>query len=482
MAEDNAKLFISYSWSSPEHEQWVLNLATELMESGVDVVLDKWDLKEGHDAHAFMEQMVADPEIKKVAIICDKTYSDKANGRSGGVGTETQIITPEIYNEQAQNKFVAVVVEKDERGKAYLPIYYKSRIYIDLSSTDSYSSNFEQLLRWVFDKPLYVKPELGKKPAFLSEADSLSLGTSATFRRAMDSIRLNKDYAGGAITEYLETFSQNLERFRITDKTGEMDDKITESIEQFIPYRDEIAEFFMAVAQYRSTTESMQQLHRFFEGLIQYMYPPEGVRSWSDWDFDNFKFIIHEIFLYCIACLLKYERYDSAGYILGQHFYVHRNADYGRETMVSFRIFRQYLKSLEGRNQRLGLRRLSLRSDFLEQRAKTSVIPFRQLMQADFVIFMRDCFDSLAEDRRQDWWPETLIYVERHSGAFELFARCQSAQYLKQVGPLFNVQTKKDFDAVLAAFVDKTLYIPSWDYTSINPIILLGYENLGKRP
>ena len=33
------KLFISYSWSSPEHEQWVVDLATELRESGVDVIL-----------------------------------------------------------------------------------------------------------------------------------------------------------------------------------------------------------------------------------------------------------------------------------------------------------------------------------------------------------------------------------------------------------------------------------------------------------
>lgn len=65
------KLFISYSWSDTEHEQWVIDLATDLRESGVDVILDKWDLKEGHDAVAFMEKMVTDPEIKKVAIICD---------------------------------------------------------------------------------------------------------------------------------------------------------------------------------------------------------------------------------------------------------------------------------------------------------------------------------------------------------------------------------------------------------------------------
>jgi hypothetical protein len=63
MTATSPKLFISYSWSSCTHEDWVLSLAGELRESGVDVILDKWDMKEGHDAHAFMEKMLTDPTI-----------------------------------------------------------------------------------------------------------------------------------------------------------------------------------------------------------------------------------------------------------------------------------------------------------------------------------------------------------------------------------------------------------------------------------
>jgi len=162
MSEEIPKMFISYSWSSPGHEQWVVNLATELRESGIDVILDKWDLKEGHDAHAFMEKMVADLGIKKVAIVCDRIYVEKANSRSGGVGTETQIISPEIYEKQDQNKFVAIVSEQDDQGKPSLPIYYKSRIYIDLSDNDLYAKNFEQLLRWAYDKPLHISQKLAR--------------------------------------------------------------------------------------------------------------------------------------------------------------------------------------------------------------------------------------------------------------------------------------------------------------------------------
>ena len=44
---ESPKVFISYSWTTPEHEQRVLDIATELVESGIDTILDKWDLKEG---------------------------------------------------------------------------------------------------------------------------------------------------------------------------------------------------------------------------------------------------------------------------------------------------------------------------------------------------------------------------------------------------------------------------------------------------
>ena len=38
---ESPKVFISYSWTTPEHEQRVLDIATELVESGIDTILDK---------------------------------------------------------------------------------------------------------------------------------------------------------------------------------------------------------------------------------------------------------------------------------------------------------------------------------------------------------------------------------------------------------------------------------------------------------
>jgi hypothetical protein len=242
------KLFISYCWSDAEHDQWVVEFATALRESGVDVILDKWDLKEGHDAFAFMEKMVTDPQIKKVAIICDEKYALKADGRSGGVGTETQIISPRIYENTSQEKFVAVVRQRDSSGKAYLPTYYKSRIYIDLVEAESYSENFERLLRWIFDKPLYIKPDIGVQPAFLSAGDSISLGTTPYFRRCIDLVKSNKPNAGGAVDEYFAIFTSNFERIRISKSAAEFDEDVIKSITDFLPYRNEAIQLVSAVA------------------------------------------------------------------------------------------------------------------------------------------------------------------------------------------------------------------------------------------
>ena len=482
MTKAAPKLFISYSWTSPDHERWVLGLATELCDNGIDVILDKWDLKEGHDAYAFMEKMVTDPEIKKVAIICDRFYADKADGRCGGVGTETQIISAKVYAKQDQTKFVAVLPERDESGNPFLPIYYKSRVYIDLSNPELYGRNFEQLLRWIFDKPLYVKPDLGREPQFLQDQTAPSLETTTRFRRALEAVREQRPYCSGALNEYFETLSRNLERFRITKDAEEFDEKVIRSIESFIPYRNEALDIFLAVAQYHNSEEAWESIHKFFEMLFPYLDQPETVTQWQEWDWDNLRFIIHELFLYAVASLLKYNCFPAVAYLIRQNYYVEKNARLGQEPMVPFSKIQQHLASLEHRNKRLKLRRLSLHADLLNQRSTHSPISFQQLMQADFVLFIRDCLDVLRADRWQYWWTQTLVFSERQYRPFEIFARSQSRHYFEKIKVIFNIAQKDEFLTLKEAFKTEKLRIPRWDFTSFDPFALMGYDKLATLP
>lgn len=472
------RLFISYSWSNPQHEQWVVELANELVYSGIDVVLDKWDLREGHDAISFMEKMVTDPSITKVALVCDEVYATKADGRAGGVGTETQIISAEVYAKQDQGKFVAVIAEKDSDGKPFLPTYYKSRIYIDLSEGERYAENFERLVRWVFDKPLFKKPELGKPPSFITDSTAPVLGTAPLAKRVVDALRGDKAYARGAVDEYLNTFAEQLERFRLIGCEGEFDDCVAKSIEDFLPARNDFLQVLTTLAQYADTESYSSRLHRFYESLIPYLDRPPHINQWNELDFDNFKFIVHELFLYGIAIFLKGEHFGITDYLLGQPYYVPGNS-YSKNATIPFTTLQQHVRSLDIRNQRLKKNCASLRADMLDQRSHTSGLAFRYLMQADFVCFLRG--DMMGIDHWHRWWPDTLVYAKRQHGPFEIFARASSKSYLPSVLKVVGASDVSALRANLESYAKDSSF-PRWSVHTFSPTTLTGIEQFGIRP
>lgn len=421
-----------------------------------------------------MEQMVRDPDIKKVALICDRIYAEKANDREGGVGTETQIISKEVYEAQDQNKFVAVVTEKDDLGKPYVPIYYQSRVYIDLSQPDTYAENFERLQRWIFDKPLYVKPKRGKVPDFLTNENPIQLGTTYTFNRAISAIKGHKPFAEGAIEDFLSTFIENLEEFRIVskDKSVEFDERVVTSIQSFLPYRDQFIQLVETLCRYDHQINYAKKFHRFFENFYPFTeWMPHLPKVWGNCDFDNFIFMLHELFLYTIAILLKYEKFEQAEILLNEEYFIAERGTSEKNRMATFREFSAPIDSLDHRAHRLESGRVSPHADLFEARNASSGIPFRYLMQADFVLYIRS---EVSQTNLGRWWPVTLLFVGHFGGAFEIFARSSSKSYFKKTRGLICVDTPADLKPLFDAYKDGTRKPPTWGFHSISPDRLLG--------
>jgi hypothetical protein len=289
----------------------------------------------------------------------DRNYAEKADGRLGGVGTETQIITPKIYEKADQNKFVGVASEVDADGKPFRPTYYSSRIYIDLSNDDIYPQNFDQLLRWIFDKPAYPKPVVGKPPEFLKEEHVL-LPTRSHAARAISLLRSGSSLADSALKEYFDSLSENMEALRIVPADGiNFDDQLLTSIGAFLPYRDEFIGLMTMIAKVPPSEHYIVALVRFFEHMIPYMFRLETMSSWSEHWFDNYKFITYELFLYTIAILIKQERFSDVDAFLAGGFYSPAGPLPANDPMNNFSIFSNHLQSLESRKSRLKLNRIS---------------------------------------------------------------------------------------------------------------------------
>ena len=165
MAEnDHPKVFISYSWTSEAYKDRVLKLAERLVNDGVDVIFDRWDLRPGQDMYAFMEQSIRDAE--KVLILCEEGYAQKADNRTGGVGTETQIITPDVYGKHRQEKFIPIVMEIPKA----VPSYLKSRYALYITKDEE--TEYRTLCRTIFGVSERKKPSLGKRPMWLEAEPS----------------------------------------------------------------------------------------------------------------------------------------------------------------------------------------------------------------------------------------------------------------------------------------------------------------------
>ena len=148
--------------------------------------------------------------------------------------------------------------------------------------------------------------------------------------------------------------------------------------------------------------------------------------------------------------------------------------------MVSLDIMKQGMHSFTYRNERLKLNRISLRADLLKQQCVGLGIDFRDLMQADFLVFMRLEIQEVVHTHH--WWPETLVYLGYSPSPFEIFSRSISRAYFGRARHLLGIESHKDLEPLLMSYQAGTRRVPSFAYEKIEPAELLGYAKLYTRP
>ena len=93
-------VFISYTWDSPEHKDWVKALANRLISHGINAIIDQYDCRPGDNFIAFMEQT---KRADRVLCILTDEYKRKVDLRQYGGGYEGQLISAELYKDGLSN-------------------------------------------------------------------------------------------------------------------------------------------------------------------------------------------------------------------------------------------------------------------------------------------------------------------------------------------------------------------------------------------
>ncbi len=437
------KIFVSYSWTSPKHEDWVMGLAERLVSNGVDVVIDKWDLKEGNDIYHFMEGMVKSPEISKVLIILDKRYAESADARTGGVGTETQIISPKIYKDVSQEKFLPIITEKDESGQPFLPTYLQGLFYFDFSSEEQFESSYDRLLRNILERPSYTKPKLGTPPTYLF-TESPSSHKSSILLRAFDSqYNLRPNRLNSLIRDFLEAIFLDLQEYQMEIKTNdrhEVGRMIVENIHQYTSLRNDFISFFDKITRLEDTFD-IDILIKFLEKLPLLTAPQNGNGSWHDYEFDNYRFMIHELFLYLILVGIKNENFRFVEELLSSSYFVQDR--YAQKAgAYSYGSFYYHFVSIDHYYEKSNGKRFhSAIADLMIKRIPEGLSK-RELVQADLLCHY------IGNLKNVFWFP--LTYVYDTSGNLEIFGRLSSMRYFEKVKILFGVKAVDEFKERLA--------------------------------
>lgn len=446
------KVFISYSWTSDEYADWVKALAAKLRSNGVDVVLDRWRLRPGQDKYAFMEQMVTNSEIQKVLVLCDKRYAERADRREGGVGTESTIISQEVYNQVDQGKFIPVVTERGPAGEMYLPLFIKSRIYVDLSEPQVFERGYEDLLRTLTGRPASEEPPLGKPPAYLFETTRPTSPTSFALR-AFDSALMNdKRHSTGLAQDYLDRLFEALEALQIdigsVKEKDERDALMMKRIEDWSSLLEEWVSFLRLICRYGTDARLFETIPPFFESTLKLT---RGLRK-SPWD-QHLEFIIHEAFLYAITICLQEQRFDPVALLLSSHYREPERTGLSQRYGIFSHGDTRYLESVLNEmwsKQENGTKYLYPQQHWLHEKTNAKLIPFELLKEADLILWLRLKLevDPEAMFRLLSWVPVTIGSFDDYHWRVDnlpIFQHAASRRFFDKFKVVLGVDSKDEF-------------------------------------
>lgn len=477
---ETPKIFVSYSWSNPEHEELVLDLSKSLVADGIEILLDKWELREGNDPIAFMESMVNDPSITKIIMIIDNKYTERANSRQGGVGTESTILSNELYSKRDKNKIVAVIAEPNAKP----PTFYAGRLYIDLSDQDKYAEEYEKLVRWAFDQYKYEKPKtIGKPPSFITSDDStIVLHTNTEFRIALDAVEKGKTNASGNVKSYLNKLNLELPKLSINSvERDQVIDSFEKGLKNFQPHLLEFKKIIDSVCNHTNDPKIHKHIRYFFEFSLNRLTVISDGSSRYTADLELFEFIIYQLFLSYVAILQKNEEFAELKEITDELFVI---PDYFHERNLinkhqNFCIFK--IKKSNTIYNELMKNKISPLGCMLKTLSDEAIISFNQIIEADIFLYIKSILELSKGNPNNIWWPHTAFYLNYRQEALRVFLKSEKPSYFEEIKNTLGCENLLFIEKICPQEGDwSNYYVPKWRDNGLilNIRSLTNYEKL----
>lgn len=175
-------VFISYSWDSDDHKNWVGQLADDLTEMGTYVLLDQY-LEPGTSISDFMELGIE--RADKVLVIGTEQYKIKSLNISGGAAVEGLIIRNGVLANIGTTKIIPCL--RQGTFPTAFPSSISDRKGEVFTDDTQYKKTLDSLWLDINNMPARIRPIIGQvKPTTPPTPTSVSEAATTDFRRDND--------------------------------------------------------------------------------------------------------------------------------------------------------------------------------------------------------------------------------------------------------------------------------------------------------
>ena len=455
------KVFISYSH---DFQDKVKEYADRLIsEGGIDAKIDIYDLEKGHDLNKYMEEMVNNPEIQFVLMFCTKAYTKKANARKGGVGTESAIISQEVYGNAQQKKFIPIACEVDEEGNFTLPTFVKSRNSFDFTTPEKTYEEWENLIRFLHNKPRYQKPKIGTPPSYILHDDAKEYpGIRHQFETYKHAVHQGKVDTNVLRNQFFTACEEEIDELRVREEpnTLTLAYEIVEKYTNLKKLRNIIIEWLMFESNLIES-DFTECFIDFLEHILIFKIKPTEMRMWNDSWFDSHRLFLHDLFVYSIAALVKNKRYDELKKLTEHKFLFPEG--YGRYDLYfgDFVVFygtsgviKKEIKISEERHY------ISPTAELFKRNADIKTLPFSpNFMETELLLFIISVLKT-----QSTWFPWSLLYAGYGCHPFPLFLRATKREGFDILWKILGIDSANSLREAYKEKIEQTGMHSSFDY------------------
>lgn len=307
-----------------------------------------------------------------------------------------------------------------------------------------------------------------------SEFDSSKMANNA-----IDCVRNGDPNALKVVIEYFDEVLEGVGIFQFNAGDQFTYDQMFERLNKMLPCRNNIIRVISAIARFQEKEAFYKELHVFFERLLFYF----GHRNSDDSNeipaYDHYKLFASELFLYSVAALLKFGRFEQTNHLTSQGYYTPRYKN-GTGEFIPFNIFNQVPDSIIAYYKTSWYEKGESKNLFFKERVLEPEFSFQELAQAEFVLHFISTLDLIKGDELiLSIWAK---YLDSNVRIFELFVRSESEWFFQKFALSLRGLSKTDLIAFPKEYekikASNSYFPPLPNYLHY----FIGLDKIGSRP